>query len=199
MKKHDFILKMFTGNDNLRPALSMPGIIDNQVYATDAHCCIRFNKEKVDVDYSVNEGFPKADHVFKDLDFEKKSVVVVDEILTKIYELELKFNNDVEKCYKCDGEGETECCECGNLSDCKECDGEGAVEVDTPFAKLSLHGNDIEILGKTVAPKFLYKVLEAAYFLRQNKMTVKYDLKSPKLLFCFDGIEILVMTKSKSV
>jgi RecJ-like exonuclease len=28
-------------------------------------------------------------------------------------------------CRLCDGEGRTECCECGHMRDCEECDGEG--------------------------------------------------------------------------
>lgn len=30
-------------------------------------------------------------------------------------------------CKKCDGSGEKECCECGNITDCNACDGEGEI------------------------------------------------------------------------
>lgn len=33
-----------------------------------------------------------------------------------------------QDCEKCKGEGEIECCECGNFKDCPECDGDGFVK-----------------------------------------------------------------------
>lgn len=35
------------------------------------------------------------------------------------------------ECYDCDGQGETDCCECGHTRTCPTCDGDGVLDADT--------------------------------------------------------------------
>lgn len=191
--KYDFIAKMFTNHDPFRPAICKPGEIDNLVYATDAHTAVRFDKLLANMDYSENVKFPNAKSVFENLDLYKTEQFTTDQLLEKIYHCQVVYNNNIEKCEDCDGDGTCECSKCGNEGECKECDGSGTIELVTPYAGITVIGPLIIFLEKAVLPKFIYKVIECALILKEDTISVKYSLQKMQLMFNIGKVEILVM------
>lgn len=196
--KYDFIANMFTGKNELRPAMRFPSQIGNEIYATDAHTMIRFSKELTEVDYTGVENFPKANKVMEDRTLDKSTTLNVEDLMLKIYSCQTAYDNDTETCDKCGGSGGGECPCCGNDGDCKECDATGVIEKETPFARVTLNGSDIKVLDKYFLPKFLYKVIEVALILKQETIEAKYSEKDYGVVFKVGEVEILVMSKHKS-
>jgi len=193
--KYDFIASMFTNNDNSRQALLNPGTINDHVYATDAHTCVRFNKKLCSKDYSNNVNFPKsADNIFNELKFTESVVFGIDDFLLNLYHCKLKYLGTLETCEDCCGDGETLCKCCDSEIECKNCEGTGTVETHTTFATPILNGKNVDFLGKTINPKFLYKVAECALILKQDHIEANFNKTDLKIVFKVLDIEILVMT-----
>lgn len=193
--KYDFIAKIFTGDDDLRPTLFYPAVIGESVYATDAHVCIKFPKKLATLDYSSNDNFPNAEKIFEELNLTEKVVLNTELLLSKVFDCNVIFDDKFKKCDTCGGDGEVECKCCGNDSECKDCKGEGEIRCKTPYAGITVKGDDIMILGKQVSPKFIYKVVECALLLGQEFITVEYNKENLQLIFKMLDVEILVMTK----
>lgn len=196
--KYDFIANIFTGDDELRESMWSPGVIDGNVYATDAHVCIKFPKNRASLDYSFNDSFPSADKIFNELELTEKVKINTELLLSKVFDCEVLFDDKFKRCNTCGGDGEVECECCGNDSECKDCKGEGEIKSNTPYAGITVKGEDIMILGKKVAPKFIYKVVECALLLGQKFITIEYHKEKLPLVFKMLDVEILVMTKYNS-
>lgn len=191
---YDFILKLFVGNDPLRPPLLKPGIIDGSVYATNAHICIRFDKNLCNVDYSNNTNFPNAKNVMENLELQTYISIKTDDLLQLLYDCELEFETNFETCKKCNGNGSKYCDCCNNETDCKKCNGDGFVDVEKPFAKIECFGENIFLMETKVNPRYVYKVVQTALHFKTENIQINYCLvKKNKLLFSFADVEILVM------
>lgn len=195
---YDFILTAFTDDYNqLRPQLNKPGIIDDYVYATDAHVCIRLPKKLCNLDYTNNAKFPKADQIYPspyELERFNKIKVSSQDLLMDLFSCELHFLIYENECKKCDGNGETECEHCHNDGECKSCKGTGTIDEIKPFSKLTIYGNDVIFHGKKYNPRFLYAIVQSAILLKADSIEYLYN-ESQKGIFKFSELEILVMTK----
>lgn len=191
---YDFILSLFTNNDELRPALSVPGIIEDKAYSTDAHACIRFSKDlsNMQIAYLKNEKFPNAKAIFEDLEFENETSLTVNDILLGFYDCKLQIGTVFENCDSCDGYGTKDCQCCGNEAECDNCNGSGGNDKIEPFSGLTLSGENIMLLGKLVRPHLLYKVAHTALLLGTKTINLKTTKKN-QLIFTFSDVEVLVM------
>lgn len=194
--KYDFIANMFTNDDEIRPALLTPGVIENNIYATDAHTCIRFSEKLANNSYLENTNFPNAKAIFDNLKLQNKTVLKVEDLMLKIYDCQAFFENKTEDCQNCHGDGVCDCKCCENETTCKKCNGKGIVNLDTPYAGITITGSDILFLEKRIMPKFIYKIINVALILNQTKITVKHDPNNLQLVFIIADVEILVMSKS---
>lgn len=202
MKKniYDFITTLFTSDDEIRPALTKPGLIDDFVYATDAHTAIKikahlFSIESLD-EYSKNLKFPKADVVFNDTkNYEKTQDFRVKDLLMHFYNCQLKSENIYEDCDVCDGAGEVECKCCGNDAECKNCDGSGHGILKNDFGLVTVYGKDIFLLTKKLNPAYFYRVIHVAMILNIETLSVKYTDEKYGMVFTVGDIEILIMSK----
>lgn len=191
--QYDYIANFFTGKDNLRPELMKPFEIENQLYATDAHTCIRFSKDLALSEYKAEKA-PNAKNIFDKLDLTKSVSFDTRILLTKIYECEIKYDSQFKTCENCDGSGTCECDCCGNDADCKNCDGDGTIEIVSPFDNIKMQGEGIFIGGKKFNPKFIYKVIHVALILSTNFIDFHFNPDNNQgCLFVFDKVEILIM------
>jgi len=122
---YDAILKMFTSGDNTKPELNEPFIWKGYTGATNGHILILFPGE--DLKYKrLTLDINRAE--IKNITTRCTSTLQkLTENISKIPLIEEKIKEKWE-CAQCEGSGETECNECGNIIECKECDGTGSVE-----------------------------------------------------------------------
>jgi hypothetical protein len=124
--------EMFLGNDEMRPILNNPFILNGYTYATDSNVLIRTKNENIDFKFENKaEGkTPNAETLFKEktlnkvmdfsgLDFE--SLKTADELIDS--------GEDIA-CEECEGEGEVEWKfeQHTNKFECPICDGSGFKE-----------------------------------------------------------------------
>lgn len=198
---YDFVLSLYTGNDELRPALETAGIKNGKAYATDAHAAIRFDEKLCGKasDYLKNDKFPDAEAVFNKLEFDSESTVLASDIMLGLLDCKLEVISVQSKCKDCKGEGAKEVCKCcNNTETCEDCNGDGFVDEYKPFAGITLCGEDVSFLGKRVKPYLLYKVAHTALLLGEKQLSVKYCKNRSELLFTFGAVEVLVMAVYQS-
>lgn len=196
--KYDLLLSIFTSTDNLRPALTRPGTLDQHTYATDGYSVIKIHKELCGLRYS-NKDFPNAEKVFArdNADTYQLALLSTEELLTSLLDCKLKAEHQQERCDSCDGHGEKECKCCGNEADCEDCEGTGTVDVTTNYARISCYGQDVELLGHTFTPKLLYRVAECALLLKQQQIQVAYTPGPKAVQFTVGPCQIILMPKHK--
>lgn len=76
---NDFLLGLFTSNDESRPALMFPNLKDGLVCASDGHVLISIPEEELTLKYNSIEKYPNGNKLISDM--EKKLFEVLRLIL----------------------------------------------------------------------------------------------------------------------
>lgn len=190
VNKYDFILKMFVGDNDARPALMFPGTIKDMVYASDANVVIRFPADLCLQKYTT-EDFPNAQKIYEDFQVESETESSAIELLEALYECQFIYEKKFVECDVCDGTGEIECHCCNNSSDCKNCDGEGEEMMEANFSKPQLAGEYVRFIGYLFNPRFLYMVVQSSLILGEEKYSIKKSKTG--ILLKFGPCEIIIM------
>lgn len=144
---NDFLLSLFTGNDELRPNMMFPNLEGGIVGASDGHVLVSIPENELILKYNTNEKYPNTAKLFSD--FEKGplcSIKVKVEILAKeLAKCRMIADQLVLKCKECGGTGNVEW-EYEDSKrrthyaqhDCPLCEGAGQDEKDHPFARIRL-------------------------------------------------------------
>ena len=69
---NDFLLNLFTGTDENRPAMMFPNLVNGIVYATDTHALVAIPENELALKYGTNEKYPNAQKILDD--FSKKEL-----------------------------------------------------------------------------------------------------------------------------
>lgn len=193
--KYDYVLSLFTAQDEIRPAFAKPFPQESFYCATDSNCLIVVQNNLPALKYEGHEKAPNALNLYKNHISDSEFVITKDELLSGFFSAELQFLHSMKKCEKCDGKGYKECHCCGHENDCEECDGSGEDFEQIPFGKPFLHGELVRFAETTFYPNSLNKVLQAAYFLSEDKIFVKYEKDQPyrARAFYIGDVRILLM------
>src|ERR1700679_1527299 len=108
---YDGLLNLFCGNDDLRPAMKQPNLVQGIVYATDAHSVLLVPEKLVRLPYGCHEKVPNYHSVIGQVK-ECDPIAFSDSSLFKIL-AECPMDFDTKECEMCEGEGT--CPHCGGL------------------------------------------------------------------------------------
>lgn len=208
---NDFLLNLFTGTDEFRPAMMFPNAKDGMVYATDIHGLIVIPEDQLSLSYKSNEAFPNTKSVIDGFcSKELKSVKVnVHDLSLELTKARIWADRDSIKCNECKGSGSVESTyhdkkgATHNVDiDCPVCDGDGFVEKDQKFARIKLEmieKEDGTLVGIFIDhlyfhPFQLYRLFMVASLKRVDEFEIFYDPKQyGQTISHFGNIKVLVM------
>lgn len=212
---NDFLLNLFTGTNENRPAMMFPNLENGIVCATDAHALVTIPENELILKYGTNEKYPNAQKIIDVfLKKELKSVKVnVFELAKELTKARIEVDKDSIKCKECKGSGtvEFEYCDKQNEThningDCPICDGKGSSEKDSKFARIELDMIQKED-GKQVGiyidnlyfhPFQLYRLFMVASIKRVDDFDVFYDPNSyGQIVSLFGNIKVLIMAMQR--
>ncbi len=209
---NDFLLNLFTDNNEHRPWMNFPNARDGHVAATDSHVLIVMPENEVSLKYQDNDKFPSVERPFEQLkgkDTERMTVKLAD-LAKELTKARIVVDTLTIDCEECKGDAtvfyeyrdkkghyhEEEC-------DCPECDGDGCVDKKHPFARISLdliEGEDrlgINVGELYFHPFQLYRLFMAMVIKRLDEIEVRYDSDLTFLMADIEDISILIMAMQR--
>src|SRR5690606_34516422 len=122
MKSLDKIIRKFCCTN--RSNLLKPCLVEDFVYATNAHVLIKCPLSSLSEQYENIKGFPDCESAYATIE-KLKEPFTID--LINIREVMAKIEKHIvyHECDTCDGDGVIECHHCGSDVDCNDCDGKG--------------------------------------------------------------------------
>lgn len=208
---NDFLLNLFTGTDDLRPAMKFPNAKDGMVYATDTHALIAIPEDELALSYNSNEFYPNTKKVIDDFGRrELKSVKVnVQDLAIELTKARITADKDLIDCDECSGTGSVESTyndkkgTTHNVDiDCPVCDGDGSIEKDQKFARIKLEmiekedGTQMGIFIDHLYfhPSQLYRLFMVASLKRIDEFEIFYDPERyGQTVSHFGNIKVIVM------
>ena len=188
----DATIGLFVSKDDLRPHFMKPFLWDGQTVATDGHSIILIPGE--DARYQpFGDTYIKISSIFPPRSVPR---TIATQALREILD-SIPLVLEVRECPKCNGEGETECSECGQGVRCDLCHGHGKLK---PSAEDNMVPDDfmpVSIDGAPIAQHLLRKLLAVADELGAKtfeRVTDPFETKANE--FVFDGgVRVLLMPK----
>lgn len=126
--RNDYCIRMFVGNDSLRPAMTEVSLQDGYLYSTNASIAAKINADLCVQSYTAVEKYPNVEKVFSEHESIEKKTVSVDTLFKDLMKIECCFKPKMINCDNCDGKGVAVCDHCDSEYECKECSGTGKVE-----------------------------------------------------------------------
>lgn len=212
---NDFLLGLFTGHNELRPALMSTNLKDGSVCASDEHVLISIPEDELALKYNPSEKYPDWAKIISDMEKETLRGIKVD-IETLAKELaKCRFEADklVIRCKECNGrrtvEWEYEDRECNThylTEECPLCEGKGKDEQEHPLPKMiaSSRDKDENIIQIAVGdllfhPYQLYRLFMVAVSKGYKEIEIFYNpYKYGQTLTYFGNVKVLVMAMLKS-
>lgn len=210
---NDFLLNLFTANDDIRPAMMFPNLKDGIVYATDAHVLITIPEEELSLKYETNEKYPNAEKTILDTEREnsilRKSIKVkVPDMLKELTKARICSDKLQIKCNECEGSGEVEFSYLSKMNkyyyddfECPVCEGKGSKDTKPAFAriKLDLIQDELTIFQMHIDidelrfhPFQLYRLMMVAILKGYEEIEIFYKVNGWTLAY-FDNIKVLIM------
>lgn len=196
----DYLLNLFTGDDDLRPQFQTPFRIGEYVYATDSHTLIKIPAHLLKREYPINEKAPKnLDNMFEGYTEIQtlKFDVIIDHLASLLAEIKYVYKRN--DCPKCNGTSEIPCEHCGHASPCKECNGTGhsddmnfLIRKEKEYAALSYNGH---LYRPFVLERLLISLMALASQGRKNEI-VQYQRKN-YALFVIGNVEIVLAQQTE--
>lgn len=186
------LLELFVSKDDTREWLLQPFKQKDYYYATDAIVAVRLPVSIAKFDYKEQEKPKNIAELFEEQGTFKA------EINIRKLDNQLKPNiieetkEEKVKCYRCNGEGEAECEECGGIGTCCDCEGEGRYIANVKTGKVIPDiKTPFKIKGKVFQYRNLKKLVDAAEILGKKK--AKMYFKEKQAIFEVGDIKILMM------
>jgi len=194
MKKweNDYLLTLFCGVDDLRPAMTQ---ISNSMaynYATDGSIAAKIHMDKCMIHWPEVEGYPDVESVFEKITPDTTLNITASELCEKIMAQVPKKKYKPQTCEECDGDGESLCHCCGNLGKCSECRGTGFIETNILILVGKKHG---KIEAKHFDLNHLSMVLQVAKYTGVDYITYTSNSNGHSAIFKVGDFEILLMSK----
>lgn len=208
---NDFLLNLFTGNDELRPNMMFPNLKDGVVCASDGYVLICIPEDELTLKYNTSENYPNAVKLISDFEDEPTCSikVEVESLAKELAKCRLEVDKFILKCKECNGSGNVEWeYEDNNREthytqhDCPLCDGTGQDKRNHPFARIHLLSfeNDgdtifqIKIGDLYFHPFQLYRLFMVAMLKGYKEIEIFYKKHEyGQTVSYFGKIKVLVM------
>lgn len=208
---NDFLLGLFTGNDDLRPNMMFPNLEGDIVSASDGYVLVSIPENELILKYNTNEKYPNTPKLFSD--FEKGPLcsikVKVETVAKELAKCRMIADKLVLKCKECGGTGNVEW-EYEDKKrethyaqhDCPLCDGTGQDEKNHPFARIRLLSFEkdgdthvqIKIGDLYFHPFQIYRLFMVAALKGYKEIEIFYNKQSyGQTVSYFDNIKVMVM------
>lgn len=212
---NDFLLGLFTGNDDIRPKMMFPSLENGIVYATDCHVLIAIPKDELSLKYRTIDKFPSACKVIKDMESNKLSSlkVSVEHLAKELAKCRVIADKMMLKCKECNGTGDVEWEYTDKdlkthyeIYNCPLCEGRGEFETNNPFARIEIlqqedeDGNFLKIkIGDIHFHPFqLFRLFMVAVTKGCKEINLFYDKNNyGQTITYFGNIKVLVMAMAK--
>jgi hypothetical protein len=214
---NDFLINLFTGNDELRPSLSFPNVIDGVVYATDGVVLIAIPEAELSLKYKTHVKGPNGKKMFDDFEAGKRGSIDVktSDIAKELARARRIIDCIPKPCKECEGAGDViwgytdkSYKDYYKDDDCPVCKGKGNKKFPHPFARVSLSMIDDEKTYRTVPisigelcfhPFQLYRLFMVALARKCEAFTIYFSKeKYGKAVARFGNIKVLIMLMTKS-
>lgn len=214
---NDFLINLFTRNDDHHPVLTVPNLENGYVYASDWHALIAIPENEVSLSYKTNEKYPNVKNLIDELESKNlESIKVKVETLSgELAKCRLEADRLTLKCKECGGDGNVEW-EYQDKSyethyktdECPICKGEGDIEINHPFPRITLSSysdgecNRIRIsIGNIDYDPFqIYRLFMVALAKGYKEIEIFYDPSSyGQTIAHFGNIKVFVMAILKNI
>lgn len=212
MNCNDFILNLFTGTDDSRPALLFPSLEDGTVYASDSNVMIAIPEDELILKYEKRGGFPNCKKLLADTEEKEltKIKVNVSDLAGELARARLVVDKHLFRCESCEGVGcvewefrDTKGKMHANYDTCPVCDGEGKDSRGSMFPRISLEMREDPNNGKAAVinigqmcfhPFQLYRLFMVAVFKRLEVFEIAYNVgpRFSSMIAHFDNIQVVV-------
>jgi hypothetical protein len=211
-KINDFILNLFTTDNDYRPRFKFPNKQDGIVYATDGHALIAIDENELSKKYESDENFANCKKVFDEKMSEKlidSRKFCVESIIDLLLDCRLTVDRFMIRCPECDGDGfvlytyenkkgvehEKDC-------ECPECEGVGKIRGKNLFPKILIdtkdNNNDISIKlneNTLIVPIYVYKIFLAAQL--KGVDGIRFDIYETFVsVHIWHDIQLIVLKKN---
>lgn len=195
MNAYDQILRMYTGDDELRPWMMKPFLLGEFVYATNAIKIIRIPKSKCKATYEeLGDRYTGHDSITRI--FREANTIAgfsVKHLNDLIRSAPMDPTVDWETCGHCDGQGEWTNEDETELIRCKMCNGDGEITIERPGVFEINFYAVIELNDCHISATQLDTLVRSANELGIENILYKGGEERTAHLFQFDDIEIGIM------
>lgn len=181
-------LKLFVGNDELRPLLNQAFKQDGYYYSTDAHSMMRVDGS-FDLEISEQDK-PNAGAVIKQAKTHEPIEIIISELDAHLTEITPKVP-DEKDCYACNGVGYEEC-DLGHEHECDICNGDGSQVID-PIKMVTDKWAKYKFFNGVMARTQIIKVINACKILGIEKINKISGEGNRQYQFSADNILFLCM------
>lgn len=211
MNKYLEILQMFVGQDDLRPAMTVPNIGNEYASATDAHALVFFDKNLLpentvfETDFGEKLKYPDIQR-FVEMKANCNTILDVEKINEVISKCPLIEDTDEEEneyeCPECDGSGKVEYEYSSSKTthymdgECPICYGYGKCvqTISKPNGKMVKNNEYYLQMGTSYLSIFLVeKLLEVGKMLSSDIVVVNQTYPNKEMLFKIGNVNILIM------
>jgi hypothetical protein len=202
MKNEKTLLDMYVSPDDVHPVLRAPFAQYENVYASDAHACIRVRKSVVENQYPASKT-PNCSCIFIDTNREKTvTMQQLEKLLAGVERVEeTRVVNERIECEECGGSGKV-CWEYGEWErkfDCPKCNGEGYVEREDliPTGKMLLDKfTPVKLGDRMFASGHIQTIMKTMELLEIHAVAMRYNEHAEKeqVVFNFSpDVDVLLM------
>lgn len=188
--KNDYCIRMFTGSDTLRPALTKVSLQDGYLYATNSHIAGKIKADLCVQKYNAVESFPDVERVISGHITTEKKIFSVETLFNDLMKIECCFKPKMISCDNCDGGGVATCEYCDSEHDCKECHGSG----ETPGTELELSSeNDCVLFNRKYKLQYLDLIIRTAVYTGVSEIEISNGKDLSGAIFSVGDFTILLM------
>ncbi len=196
----DYLLSLFTSDDELRPQFCTPFKIGENVYATDTYTIIKIPVKWLNKKHNINEKAPKdLNNMFQNTPEPKFPQIdsTIDELASLLASVKWSYQRTL--CPVCKGASETTCEHCGQSAPCKECNGTGETDEINFLKRKENEPVTVQFNDALYSPFVLEKLLIALMALQfRSPGRIYMYQKNLQSLFVTGEIEIILMQRYKS-
>jgi hypothetical protein len=188
--KNDYCVRMFVGNDTMRPAMTKVNIDNGYLYATNAHIACKISADLCVKKYEPVEKYPNVESIIAWQKSINKKVVSVDTLFNDLMKIECCFKPKLIRCDECDGEGTCTCDHCDSEYECKECKGVG----EKAGTELELSGEyDCRLFDKKYKTQYLDLIIRTAIYTGVKEIEISNSEGTGGTIFIVGDFTILLI------
>ena len=191
--RNDYCIRMFVGNDNLRPAMQHVSLENGVLYATNAHVIAKIDANLCGKEYKSIEKYPDAKSVFESHKSSESKTISVDDLFHDLMKIDVVFKPKMIECDNCDGDGVAICDYCNSEHKCKECGGTGKIKTSEMVLSDEF---TCKLFNRSYSLNYLDMIIRTAVFLKVENIEISNgENKHRGSVFIVGDMTILLMPK----